>query len=147
MLGGAVSALTPVSEGIGGFWDASLGATAGASGTSVGASGAIVGALGATVGALGDTVAGLGAIVGELGATVGSLGPTVGSLGATGFALGAVVALGVACCDARCAKHTPGSNPSSMPPAINFLMPFCLRTERKVSVSTVRVSSEGMFDF
>src|SRR5664280_1158116 len=148
-MGGAASGLTTVLGGIGGFWVMSVGPTVFVPGATVFTFGSAVFTLGVTVFALG--VAGLalgvtGLALGVTGLALGIAGLALGTglaLGATVFALGAGLALGAA----RCAKHTPVSKPSSIPPTISFLMPFCLRSEGRMSFAKVRMSSESMFDF
>src|SRR5664280_1375242 len=134
-MGGAASGLTTVLGGIGGFWVMSVGPT-------VFVPGATVFTFGSTVLALGSAVLALGVTGLALGIAGLALGTGL-ALGATVFALGAGLALGAA----RCAKHTPVSKPSSIPPTISFLMPFCLRSEGRMSFAKVRMSSESMFDF
>ena len=139
-----------------------LGATVFALGSTGFMSGAVF-AFGSTVFTLGVTVFAFGATGFALGVTGLALGVTGLALGtglalaATGLALGiglaagavglalaAGLALGAA---PRWAKHTPVSKPSIMPPTISFLMPFCLRSEGRMSSLKVRGSSESMFDF
>jgi hypothetical protein len=79
---------------------------------------------------------------------IGSTHVVTGNVLAVGatvvFAFGAGLPLGAA---PRCAKHTPVSKPSIMPPTISFLMPSCLQSEERMSFLDVRVSSESVFDF
>jgi hypothetical protein len=87
--------------------------------------------LGSTVFTLGVTGFALGVTGLALGIGL-ALGATGLALGATGLALGIGLALGagLALGLARCAKHTPVSRPSIMPPIISFLRPFCFRIFR-----------------
>src|SRR5664280_2528639 len=141
-MGGAASGLTTVLGGIGGFWVMSVGPTVFVPGATVFTFGSTVLALGSAVFTLGVTVFALGVTGLALGIAGLALGTGL-ALGATVFVLGAGLALGAA----RCAKHTPVSKPSSIPPTISFLMPFCLRSEGRMSFAKVRMSSESMFDF
>src|ERR1017187_779300 len=140
-MGGAASGLTTVLGGIGGFWVMSVGPTVFVPGATVFMFGSTVLALGSAEFTLGVAGLALGT-----GLALGIAGLALGTglaLGATVFALGAGLALEAA----RCAKHTPVSKPSSIPPTISFLMPFCLRSEGRMSFAKVRMSSESMFDF
>jgi hypothetical protein len=97
-------------------------------------------AAGPTVFALGAAVFVFGVAVAALGATVLAVGPTVLALGATGLALGEGLALGLACEFARCAKHTPVSKPSKVPPSSSFLVTSHLRRDGKICFVKVFVT-------
>ena len=145
-LGGAALGVVFELGGIGGFWVVSLGVTGFASGVAgftsevTGfTSGATVFRFGSTVLALGVAVFTLGSVVLMFGACVAALGGCIVALGACVLALGACVAALGACTAAlgagfelgaaRCAKHAPVNEPSSMLLTSSFLMPPCLRSE------------------
>jgi hypothetical protein len=94
----------------------------------------------ATVFAVGATVFAVGP---GLAATVFALGAIVLALGAIVFAVGPGLALGIARCDPRWAKHTPVSRPNIMPPTSSFLIPVCLRSKGRTEILRVDIATLG----
>src|ERR1019366_10004100 len=85
------------------------------------------------------TIMGGFTIVGE--ATVFAVGATVLAFGAIVFAVGPGLALGIARCDPRWAKHTPVSRPNIMPPTSSFLIPVCLRSKGRTEILRVDIAT------